>query len=69
MWKRGEIAPLYHTIFNISLTSEVKLHVFFLLILQIWYVEVWMKHFKESLGFWDTVDSRYLDLAYLEAII
>ena len=49
LWKRGEIAPLYHNIFNISLTSGVKLHIhllnvvvriIFSSILQIWHVEV-----------------------------
>ena len=27
LWKRGEIAPLFHNIFNISLSSGVKLHI------------------------------------------
>ena len=49
LWKRGEIAPLFHNIFNISLTSRVQLHIYlsnvvvriiFSSILQIWYVEV-----------------------------
>ena len=55
LWKRGEIAPkgaispLFHNIFNISITSRVQLHIYLLnvvvriifsSILQIWYVEV-----------------------------
>ena len=45
----GAISPLFHNIFNISLTSRVQLHIFLLnvvnrisfsSILQIWYVEV-----------------------------
>ena len=48
LWKRGEIAPLFYNIFNMSLTIGVKLHIHFLnvvrfifsLVLQIWYVEV-----------------------------
>ena len=27
LWKRGEIAPLFHNIFNMFLTSGVKLHI------------------------------------------
>ena len=61
METRRKISPLFHSIFTISLTSEVKLHihlwnvvVWFILssILQIWYVEVrisW-KYFRESIG-------------------
>ena len=46
---KGAISPLFHNIFNISLTSGVKLHIqlwnvivrfIFSSILQIWYVEV-----------------------------
>ena len=50
LWKReGAISPLFHNIFNISLTSRVQLHIYLLnvvnriifsSILQIWYVEV-----------------------------
>ena len=49
LWKRGEIAPLFHNIFNKSLTSRVQLHIYLLnvvvriifsSILQILYVEV-----------------------------
>ena len=27
LWKRGAISPLFHNIFNMSLTSGVKLHI------------------------------------------
>ena len=27
LWKRGAISPVFHNIFNISLSSEVKLHI------------------------------------------
>ena len=46
---QGAISPLFHNIFNISLTSRVQLHIYLLnvvnrisfsSILQIWYVEV-----------------------------
>ena len=49
LWKRGEIAPLFHNIFNISLTSSPITHIYLLnvavriifsSILQIWYVEI-----------------------------
>ena len=52
MLLRGAISPLFHNIFNISLTSRVKLHnrllyvvvrfffFFFFSSLQIWYVEI-----------------------------
>ena len=54
MWNRGEIgaiSPLFHNIFNISLTSRVQLHIYLLnvvnlisfsSILQIWYGAVWI---------------------------
>ena len=30
LWKRGEIAPLFHNIFNVSLTSRVQLQIYLL---------------------------------------
>ena len=49
--EKWAISPLFHNIFNISLTSRVQLHIYLLnvvnriifsSILQIWYVEVWI---------------------------
>ena len=30
LWKKGAISPLFHNIFNISLTSRVQLHIYLL---------------------------------------
>ena len=63
------ISPLFHNIFNISLTSRVQLHIhflnvvvqiFFSLILQIWYVEVRIsRSLSESLGIRDNESRLY----------
>ena len=69
LWKREEIATLFHNIFNISLISGVKFNshlwnvvvrFIFSSILQIWYVEVDIsKYFRKSLRLWDNESWLY----------
>ena len=82
LWKRGEIAPLFHNIFNICLTSRVQLHIhllnavvrfIFSSSLQIWYVEVQISRsiFESPLEFEITrVDCiKYLNLKSVRLLI
>ena len=75
MWKRGEIAPkeqflLFHNIFNLFLTSEVKLHIhllnmvvrfifFFTSATLIFRGTDISKFFRESLGIRDNESRLY----------
>ena len=72
LWKREEIAPsLFHTIFNISLTSSVKLHIHLLNVAVRFIFSLnsanlicrgtdISKYFRESLGIRDNESRLYI---------
>ena len=72
MWNRGEISPLFHNIFDISLTSGVKLHIHLLNVIVRFIVFLTsatlifrgtdiLKCFRESLGIRDNESRLYLE--------
>ena len=73
------ISPLFHNIFNLSLTSRVQLHTYLLKvvnrisfssILQIWYVEVRISQsISESLGIRDNESRLYIKSAGLSPFL
>ena len=68
MWKKGEISPLFHNIFNISLTSRVQQYIYLLnVVVRIFFLNSAnlicrgtdiSKYFRESLGIRDNVSER-----------
>ena len=77
MWKRGEIAPLFHIILYIFLTSGVKLHIHLLNVVVQFIVFLTLsalicrstdisKCFSESLGIRDNESRLYLlDMSHI----